>query len=96
MSSFTVSPGPVHGGTDVYLDVEMNGRVANDTVIALSGDNPSITVSASLTVPANGSSGTLLWTTPTVTSQQTVTITATQTLLTGGTTTLTATLTIVP
>ncbi|HEX3067910.1 MAG TPA: hypothetical protein VHX14_04995 [Thermoanaerobaculia bacterium] len=96
MSSFTVNGETVQGGTDVYLAVVMNGLVANDTVITLSGDNPSITVPASLTVPGNTGSGTLLWTTPTVTSQQTVTITATQSWVGTSTITRTVTLTIVP
>jgi hypothetical protein len=78
LSSVTVSPSSVAGGTAATGFVFLNGAApAGGLVVPLSGDSNAVTVPASVTVPAGATSATFSVNTGAVTAATTATISAT-------------------
>jgi trimeric autotransporter adhesin len=78
LSSFTVSPGSVAGGTGATGTIGLTGRAASGGVsVSLSSNDASAVVPASVTVAAGSSSATFAIATTNVDSTRSVTVTAT-------------------
>jgi hypothetical protein len=77
LSSVTLNPTTVAGGSPTQGTVTLNGSAATNVVVSLSSDKTAATVPASVTVTAGNSSATFTVTTTAVTTSTTATITAT-------------------
>jgi len=92
LASLTVHPREIHDGNTATGVVELNSPAgAGGVVVTLSSDNPVATIPATVTIAAGHSSGSFAIGTSSVTTQTTVTLTATV-----GSTSKTTTLTISP